>query len=217
MYKRCIFTWLIVLNALLAGAQKTKHYNLAQLLQKKEIVTFDSLETKPLASKRGAITTKGNIWFKHTGFTEGTIDIDLRGKDEFLNSFLGINFHGTDTTHYDVLYFRPFNFRYPDTARRYWSVQYMSLPDNNFLVLRKAHPLQYENKIVPPPDPTDWFHATIVITADSLEVYVNHNERPSLQVRLLNSRHDGLFGLYSDGLSADFANLAIKETGDKKR
>ncbi|HVX51112.1 MAG TPA: family 16 glycoside hydrolase [Chitinophagaceae bacterium] len=200
-----------IVFALKAAGQKTKHYNLQKLLKQGEIVTFDSLQTKPLQAKKGAISSKGNIWFKNILFNTGTIDVDLRGKDVFLNSFLGINFHGTDTTHYDVLYFRPFNFKHTDTARRHWSLQYMSLPQYNYAVLRASHPLQYESTVTPVPDPNDWFHATVIITGDSLEVYVNHSATASLKVHLLNAKHDGLFGLYSDGLSADFANLDIKQ------
>jgi len=45
-------------------------------------------------------------------FKEGIIDIDLRGKDVFLQSFLGIAFDVTDNNHYEAVYFRPFNFRH---------------------------------------------------------------------------------------------------------
>ncbi len=209
MNYRATFTCLLLCFVCHSSAQKTKHYNLAKLVRQHEIVTFDSLETRPLYSIKGGISSKGNIWFKHIGFSQGTIDIDLRGRDVFLQSFLGINFHGDDTTHCDVLYFRPFNFRHPDTARRHWSVQYMSLPANNYFVLRKAHPLVYENTVTPVPAPDDWFHASIVVTDDSLTVYVNHSAAPSLKVKLIGARKQGLFGLYADGLSADFANLTI--------
>lgn len=80
-----------------------------------------------------------------------------------------------DSTHADIIYFRPFNFRYPDTARRRWSLQYVSMPDYDWQRLRKEHPLRYENKVKPVPDPDDWFHAKIIITKDSASVYVNHS------------------------------------------
>lgn len=208
------FSYLLVTAALLhlnSIAQKTVRYDLAGLLKKNEIVTFDSLKTKPLKnSLPGAISTKGVIWFKHISFTEGTIDLDLRGKDVFLKSFLGIVFHGKDTVTYDVLYFRPFNFGHADPARRKWSVQYMSLPDHDYLKLRQEHPFTFENEVIPVPEPDEWFHATIVIKGDRLKVHVNYSYTPSLEVRLLNDRRNGLFGLYTDGLSADFANLTIK-------
>ena len=194
-----------------AGAQKTSHYNLARLLNKNKILATPLSKTSVLINDMpGAISTVNTVWFKSIHFTEGTIDIDLRGKNEFLKSFLGIVFHGADTGRFDVLYFRPFNFRHADTARHRWSVQYMSLPDYDFSKLRKEHPLVYENSVNPVPAPDEWFHATIVIKGNDLTVYVNHSPNPSLEVHLLNNRHDGMFGLFSDGLRSDFANLSIE-------
>jgi hypothetical protein len=185
-------------------------YNLQQMLQENKLVTVPAYETKVLpGDKPGAITTKGIVWLKGIDFTEGTIDIDLRGKDVFLQSFLGIAFHGTDTSHCDIIYFRPFNFRHTDSARWKWSLAYMQIPDFNYARLRKEHPGVYENRIIPPPKADEWFHATIVISDRHASVYVNHNEKRSLEVTLLEGRSDGLFGLYSDGLTNDFANLTI--------
>ena len=199
----------LVVFGLHANAQSI-HYNLQQMLQENRIITVPAYETKVLSGdKPGAITTKGIIWLKGIDFTEGTIDIDLRGKDVFLQSFLGIAFHGTDTSHCDIIYFRPFNFRHIDSTRWKWSLAYMQIPDFNYARLRKEHPGVYENRIVPPPKADEWFHATIVISDHHASVYVNHNEKPSLEVTLLEGRSDGLFGLYSDGLTNDFANLTI--------
>ena len=189
-------------------------YNLQQMLRENHIATVPAYETKALPAekpedKRGAITTKGIVWLKGIDFTEGRIDIDLRGKDVFLQSFLGIAFHGTDTGHCDIIYFRPFNFRHTDSSRWKWSVAYMQIPDYDYARLRKEHPGVYENRIVPAPKADEWFHASIVISGQHARVYVNHNESPSLDVTLLNGRPDGLFGLYSDGLTNDFANLTI--------
>lgn len=203
--------YLVIFAGFILVAQaQTTHYNLAKMLNQDQIVTVPSHETQVLnGTKKDAITTKGIIWLKGVSFKEGTIDIDLRGKNVFLQSFLGIAFHGIDTTTCDILYFRPFNFRHADTLRRKWSVAYMSLPDNNYVKLRKEHPLVYENSVTPVPEPDDWFHATIVIRNKRLSVYVNHSDKLSLEITLLNERTDGLFGLYSDGLTNDFANLAI--------
>ncbi len=188
-----------------ANAQRVKHYDLAKLYKQKAFALTDSVRvTAP-----GVLSTVNTVWFKDLNFSEGTIDIDLRGKDVFLRSFLGITFYGTDTAHYDVLYFRPFNFKSPDTNRRKWSVAYMSLPDYSFVRLRKEHPLVYENAVHPVPDPNAWFHATIVIKNGLLKVYVNHDPTPSLEVKLLSTHHSGRFGLFSDSLESDFANLTI--------
>ncbi|WP_295791704.1 hypothetical protein [Mucilaginibacter sp.] len=210
-----LLTLLFVLTSitvLTADAQVQK-YNLQQLLKDDRIVTVPSHQTKILEdNKKGAITTKGIVWIKGIDFKQGTIDIDLRGKNIFLQSFLGIAFHGTDTTTCDILYFRPFNFKHADTSRHKWSVAYMHIPDNDFSRLRKEHPGVYENKVTPVPEMDDWFHATIAIKGKQLTVYVNHSATPSLTVTMLSDRQDGLFGLYSDGLTNDFANLEIKYT-----
>jgi hypothetical protein len=205
----CSIFWLCSLS-FFAHAQKTTRYDLADLLQKNQLVTKPSTETRKLENSiPGAISTKGMVWLKGVNFKEGTIDIDLRGKNVFLQSFLGIAFHAVDTTTYDVLYFRPFNFRHADTLRRKWSVQYLSMPDYSWDKLRKEHPLVYENAVSPVPEPDAWFHAAIVIRNGWISVFVNHAEQPSLKVRLLNDRNEGLLGLWDDELSGDFANLTI--------
>ena len=194
----------------LAYAQKVANYNLQQMLSENRFVTFPAYGTRPLTdSMKDAITTKGIVWLKGIDFKEGTIELDLRGKDAFLNSFLGIAFYGTDTTTCDIIYFRPFNFHHTDTARWKWSLAYMHIPDNNYAKLRKEHPGVYENSITNAPKADQWFHATIVIENRHARIFVNHAVQPSLDVTLLNNRSDGLFGLYSDGLTNDFANLTI--------
>ena len=190
------------------------HYDLQQMLREGKIETVPAYQTQVLSTEQsggmtGAITTKGIVWLKGIEFTEGTIDIDLRGKDVFLQSFLGIAFYGTDTTHTSIIYFRPFNFRHADSTRWKWSLAYMQLPDYNYARLRKEHPGMYENRIVPPPQAAEWFHATIAISGKQASVYVNHNPTPSLVVTMLDGPAQGLFGLYSDGLTNDVANLTI--------
>jgi len=71
--------------------------------------------------------------------------------------------------------------------------------------------LVYENAVTPFPKATDWFHARIVVGKDSITVYVNNSTRASLKVKKLNSRTDGLLGLWNFGLDGDFANLVIKK------
>ena len=137
-------------TGVVAKAQNVVSYNLATMFKEEKIVTVESHHTRVLENTLpGAITTTGIIWLKGINFGKGKIDIDLRGKNVFLQSFLGIAFHGIDTTNCDILYFRPFNFRHADTARRRWSVAYMSLPDYSYTRLRKEHPHVYENTVNP--------------------------------------------------------------------
>jgi hypothetical protein len=194
-------------------AQQSIHYNLAELLDKDLLIKDTSNHAKPLKDKDhpAAISSQRILWLKGVSFEEGTIDVDLRGKNVFLQSFLGIAFHGTDDNHYELVYFRPFNFKHIDTLRRKWSVQYMVVPELMYDKLRKEHPLVFENTVDPVPDPEDWFHATIVVKSDSIRVYVNHSAKPCLKVKKLNNVKEGRIGLWDDELSGDFADLSIKK------
>lgn len=204
-----ILLQLLFLGACLPTTAQTA-YDLPRLLQQRKLLTTPANAIQVLDDKthRG-VSTKGIVWLKGVNFKRGTIDVDLRGKDVFLQSFLGIAFHGVDTLRYDVVYFRPFNFQHPDTLRRNWSVQYMSMPDHSWPQLRKQTPLTYEHKVHPAPRADDWFHCTLQITETTVTVFVNYEPTPSLRVGLLTTRAEGLIGLWADGLSGDFAGLTI--------
>jgi len=201
-----------------SNAQKIINYNLADLLKNHQLIIDTSNHAHMLDDNvnYNGISTKKIAWLKGVSFTEGTIDIDLRGKDVFLQSFLGIAFHATDNNHYELIYFRPFNFQYPDTARRRWSLQYVVEPEHSWSKLREEHPLVYENSITPPPKADEWFHATIVIKDKLITVFVNHSTTPSLEVQKLNTATSGMIGLWDDGLSGDFANFKITQSFLKK-
>jgi hypothetical protein len=193
-----------------SNAQKSQHYDLIQLYQSNNLDTAAAQVVKVLPdSTRAAISLSGLVWLKNVNFAEGTIEVELRGKEVFQQSFLGIAFYGVDTSSYDVVYFRPFNFRSTDSVRRKHAVQYMSAPDFTWEKLRKEHPLVYENSVNPAPMAEDWFTATIVVKGDMITVYVNHSIRASLMVKKLNSRSSGKLGLWSSALPGDFANLTI--------
>jgi hypothetical protein len=189
--------------------------DLQKMLADKNLVFNIANEVKPMqdGDKKG-ITCKNNIWLKNVDFSYGTIELDIRGRNEFLKSFPGIAFHASDTSrNYQVVYFRPFNFRSTEPVRRTWSVQYMSLPEYGYDRLRKENTGQFESEILPNPKPENWIHARIVVKKDSIKVYVNGMDKPSLAVRTLQKRSNGLFGLWTDATVAEFANLVI--TNDK--
>jgi hypothetical protein len=209
-----LLTLIILICCHLIYGQKTVHYNLADLLDNDQFVKDTSNHALILNdnSHPGAISTQRILWLKKISFSEGNIDVELRGKDVFLKSFLGVAFHGKDNNHYELVYFRPFNFKHADTLRRKWSVQYMVVPEFMYDKLRKDHPLVYENAVNPVPDPGDWFHASIVVGKDSIWVYVNHSNIPSLQVKRLSDATEGMIGLWDDELSGDFASLDLSQT-----
>ncbi len=205
----------ILVALLISGRAFGQNIDLQKMLTDKNLVFNAANEVKPMqdGDKKG-VTCKDNIWLKNVDFSYGTIELDIRGRNEFLKSFPGIAFHASDTSrNYEVVYFRPFNFRSADPVRRTWSVQYMSLPEYPYDRLRKENTGQFESEILPNPKPEDWIHARIVIKKDSIKVYVNGMDKPSLAVRTLQKRSNGMFGLWADATVADFANLVI--TNDK--
>jgi len=152
----------------------------------------------------------GIAWLKHIIFTNGTIELDIRGKDEFQQSFVGIAFHGVDDRTFDAIYFRPFNFQSTDPERKIHAVQYVSMPDDSWQDLREKFNGKYEKAVIPAPNGNEWFHAKIVIKYPTITVFVNGSHEASLSIEKLNTRISGKIGLWvgnnSDG---DFANLMI--------
>ena len=199
--KKVIF----ILAALLISARLfSQTIDLQKMLADGKLMTLLSSQAKPFeeGDKKG-ITCHDNVWLNDFDFSYGTIELDIRGRNEFLKSFPGIAFYAVDTSrNYDVVYFRPFDFRHADPVRRTWSVQYMSLPQYGYDRLRKENTGQFESEIIPNPKPEDWIHARIVIAKDSIKVYVNGMDKPSLSVRTLQDRSTGMFGLWTDGTVA---------------
>jgi hypothetical protein len=152
----------------------------------------------------------GVAYVEGIAFGNGSIELDLRGKDVQQQSFIGVAFHGVDGTTYDAIYFRPFNFRTEDAARRIRAVQYVSHPVNTWQKLRTEQPGKYEKAVNPVPDPNGWFHARIVVASPSATVFVGDGKEPCLAITQLSDRKTGLVGLWVGNTSGgDFANLKI--------
>ncbi|MGD0340933.1 MAG: family 16 glycoside hydrolase [Bacteroidales bacterium] len=164
--------------------------------------------------KRGIHLSKnendGIAWLKGIEFSNGTIELDIKGKNVFQQSFIGVAFHGVDNKTLDAVYFRPFNFQSTDPVHKIHAVQYVSHPENTWNLLREKQNGKYEKAVIPAPDGDEWFHAKIVIHYPRVTVYVNGNTEPSLSIDQLNNRKTGKIGLWvgnnSDG---DFANLQL--------
>jgi hypothetical protein len=145
-------------------------------------------------------------------FSEGTIEFDIKGRDLLQRSFIGLAFHMQNDSTYDVVYFRPFNFQNADTSRRIRAVQYMSIPNYGWSKLRTQFPSQYEKKVIPVPNPNDWFHVTLNIKGDTINAYVENSTIPSLVVKKLTNTKSGKIALFVDnGSDGSFANLKIKK------
>jgi hypothetical protein len=151
----------------------------------------------------------GLLWLNHPDFKNGTIELDIKGRNAPGKSFVGIAFHGLNNQKFDAVYFRPFNFKHPDRNKH--SVQYISMPGHDWASLRQAYPAKYENAINPVPEQEDdWFHAKIVVNYPQVKVYINGSKEPSLEVEQLSDTRQGKVGFwvgnYSDGW---FRNLKI--------
>jgi hypothetical protein len=206
MNRRCFL--MCTLAPKLLGQGRVLQPDLAKLAGAKDFRLFGCTASPvPDGEKNGIRLSSGCVaYLESTDFANGAIELDLRGKDVQQQSFLGVAFHGVDGTTYDSIYFRPFNFRSEDPARRVRAVQYVSHPDYPWNMLREAHPGKYEQGVAPVPDPNGWFHARIVVASPTVTVFVNDAKRPCLVVTQLSERGKGLVGLWGGG---DFANLKL--------
>ena len=153
---------------------------------------------------------EGPAYLPGIEFANGTIEVDLKGKDVQGASFVGVAFHGVDGTTYDAVYFRPFNFKTDDKARVLRAVQYISHPAHPWQKLRAETPGQYEKPVAPVPDPNDWFRARVVVASPNVSVYVSDAKEPCLTVKQLSDRKKGLVGIWVGNTSGgDFANFRI--------
>jgi hypothetical protein len=155
----------------------------------------------------------GIAWIKGQELTEGVIEFDVKGKDVLQQSFVGFAFHGVNDTTFEVVYFRPFNFRSPDPVRTGHAVQYVALPGYDWQTLREKFPNKYEQPVSPAPDPNDWFHARIVVGKEKIEVYVNGAKLPSLVVAPPLVHTNGRMVGYwvGNGSDGDWKNLQISQ------
>ena len=202
---------MLELSLVTVAFAQDKSFDLQQLLKEKKLVAFGQNIIPITDGGKKGISQNGIVWLKDVNFSQGTIEVDLRGKDVFQKSFIGIAFHGVDTATYDAIYFRPFNFQASDPVRKIHAVQYISEPDFPWHKLREEKNGIYEKAVDPAPSPTDWFHARIVVKETQIQVYVNGSTTPSLSVNKLNSRTSGLVGIWNNGLDGEFANLVIKK------
>jgi hypothetical protein len=199
----------------ISGQISTVKYDLFSMAENNELEVFNrKISSFSENDKKGIRFSKnendGIAWLNGVEFSNGTIEIDIRGKDVYQQSFVGIAFHGSDNKTLDAIYFRPFNFQSTDPVRKIHAVQYVSHPDNTWDKLRDKQNGKYEKAVTTSPNANEWFHVKILVKYPQVTVFVNGNSEPSLTIQKLNSRKTGKIGLWvgnnSDG---DFANLQI--------
>lgn len=199
-----------------AKAQNTIKYDLFSMANgnqlevfNRKVISFSENGNTGIRFSKSA--NDGVAWLKHVIFSNGSIEVDIKGSDELQQSFVGIAFHGMTENTFDAVYFRPFNFQTDDPVRKSHAVQYISMPDFPWEVLREKFNGKYEKPVNPAPDPNEWFHVKITIKSPVITVYVNGNQEACLTVDKLNNRASGKIGLWVGNNSAgDFANLQIE-------
>jgi hypothetical protein len=194
------------------GQQKTIEPDLTSLADGKVLSVFNCcLSGFKDGAKNGVrLSDDGVAYLTGVEFSDGAIEVEIRGKDVQQQSLAGVVFHGVDGKTYDAIYFRPFNFKTEDAAQRARAVQYVANPTYTSQKLRAEHPAKYEQALDPAPNPDDWFRARVVVASPKVSVFINDANEPCLVITQLSDRKKGLVGLWGGGaVGGDFANLKI--------
>ena len=192
----------------------TERINLAERLTAGKLRVVNR-EISPAAGNAAGVhlserAGNGVAWVEGTDFAQGTIEVEIRGRDVFQQSFVGIAFHRRDDSTYEVVYLRPFNFRAEDPARHQHAVQYASVPDFDWPQLRKEFPEEFENPVDASIAPTGWVPVRLVVNTKTIQIYVGAVKTPALEVRKLGALDRGMVGLWAGNMSdGDFANLRL--------
>src|SRR5689334_8253919 len=118
----------------IAGQKKTIEPDLTALAAGKRLKASNNRSVSSITdgTKKGVRLSEapgeGAAYLPEIEFANGVIEFDVRGKDVPQQSFVGVAFHGLDDKTYDAIYFRPFNFKAGDPARRLHAVQYIAQP-----------------------------------------------------------------------------------------
>ena len=210
-----ITTGLLLFLTTSSFSQMTKAIDLHQLIKNNGIEVYNREMTLVNEEHYAGIRLRkdfgeGVAWLKDVEFSNGIIEFDVRGENVKQHSFVGIAFHGKDTATYDAIYLRPFQFKEQDEVLRNRGIQYVSLPEFTWRMLREKSPGKYEHSVDPAPDPNSWVRVRVVIQDATISVYINGNKEPSLMVEKVTKVSSGSLGFYvADTSGGDFANLSI--------
>ena len=191
-----------------------KEIDLAEFLTAKKLRAVNREVTPSQANPRGVHVSEkegnGVVWIEGSNFSQGTIELQIRGRDVMQRSFVGVAFHGKDDNTYEAVYLRPFNFRSEDPTRRQHAVQYIMSPDYDWPRLRKEFPEEFENPVDQAIVPTDWVPVKVLVMDKTVQISVGQAKAPALEVRKLGQLDSGMVGLWvGNGSDGDFANLRV--------
>lgn len=189
--------------------------NLADQFKNNEIEAINKdihpYKDHPEAIEMHAANSSGIGIIKDLEFKNGIIEIDLLGENNPGKSFIGIAFNIQNEETYEAIYFRPFNFVATEQIRKDHMVQYIYHPEYTWRKLREEKTGEFEDEILNPPDPDDWFKAVIHIKKTKVVVYVNDIPEPVLSVNRLASPVSKKIGVWTGyGSSGRFKSLVIK-------
>ena len=212
---RCLFIISLLSFPKLIFAQKQKEIDLLKLYQTGKLIPInrelklfsnDSVTYLRVSENK----KEGIVWLPSKQFKNGKIEIEMRGKDVFQRSFIGIAFHGLNDSVYDAVYCRPFNFFARDSVRRVHAIQYVSHPGFTWEKLRNERNAVFEKQIIHPPDPNGWFTLKLEITDSIVKAFIDDNEIASLVVKKLNNRQSGKTGFFTgDSSDGDFKKVKL--------
>lgn len=209
---------ILVLTGSVAFSQNTFSIDLHKAVQNKTIAVYNrDLTLINEAGHPGISLSKncdeGIAWINGFEFSNGVIELEVRGEDIKQHSFVGIAFHGVNDSTFDCIYLRPFHFNAADEESKKKMIQYVSLPKYTWRLLRKKSPGKFENAIEPAPKPDSWVRVKVVVNGSKVSAYINGNKNPSLVVKKVTSGNTGAIGFYvADTSGGDFANLSITKT-----
>lgn len=180
-------------------------------------ISLDKLEVvnRGASAKLGEIhlnaaADSGLAWVDGVDINEGCLSLEVQGSNEFGRSFVGVAFRGVDRNTYDVVYVRPFVFQSDKPEYVANGLQYMSMPDYGWPVLRERHPGIYETSIGSSPKPEDWVRLVVKFGGGRVKVFVNGSVAPQLDVSLLTSQTAGRAALWvGNNSSGAFRNFRI--------
>ena len=213
--KKSITVCFLVLS-IFTFAQKEQKLNLYKLLKNNKLNIINR-EAKPIDTLSGNYIKlsenkgEGIVWLPIKDFKNGTIKIEMRGKNVVQKSFIGIAFHAQNDKTYDAVYCRPFNFLAKDSIKRIHAIQYISHPIYTWKKLREEKNSLYEKEIINPPNPNGWFTITIVVDKKSVKAFINDSKKASLDVEKLSDNQNGKIGIFvGDDSGGDFRNIFVK-------
>ena len=190
-------------------------YDLGNLAKTGRLELFNRTldQTKADSSESVFLNSAANdglAWVPDLEFSDGTVELEIKGTNRPGQSFVGLAFHGKDDRTFDAVYLRPFNFQAAEPDRRNHSIQYISMPEHDWSDLRNRFPGKYETNISPAPEPGSWVKLRLTIQNKRISAFVNNSPKPVLTIELLNDRSSGKLGLWvGNGSDGWFRNLKV--------